>query len=112
MHIVKSDRSNKISASASTTIDEYLMDDGDISGAIAEIHGRYPEKGFVRNEVFKELVYVLSGTGKIEVDGKEFQFSEGDTLLILAGEKYYWEGNFRIFMATTPKFDPKNHKII
>lgn len=88
------------------------MDDGDISGAVAEIHGRYPEKGFVQNEVFKELVYVLSGTGKIEVDGKEFQFSEGDVLLILPGEKYFWEGNFKIFMATSAKFDPKLHKIV
>ena len=88
------------------------MDNEDISGAIADINGRYPEKGFVRNEVFKELVYVLSGTGKVEVDGKEFRFSQGDTLLILPGEKYFWEGNFRIFMATAPKFDPNRHKII
>lgn len=88
------------------------MDNQDISGAVAEIHGRYPEKGFVRNEVFKELVYVLSGSGKIEVDGKEFQFSQGDVLLLLPGEKYYWEGKLKIFMVTAPKFDPKQHKII
>ncbi len=88
------------------------MKDKNISGAVAEIHGRYPEKGFAKNELCKELVFVISGEGEIVTEKEKIFFTVGDTILIDKNEKYYWTGNFSIFMATAPKFSAEQHKII
>jgi len=111
MQLVKASSSNKVAASASTTIYEYRMDNQAISGAVADIHGRYPEKGFAKNEISKELVYVLDGKGNvITPDGKQ-RIKRGDVVLLLNNELFAWEGNLRLFMATAPKFDPRQHTI-
>lgn len=110
--IVKVAEVNKIPASRSTTIFEYLMEEKDVSGAVTEIHGRYPEKGFAQNTLCKELVFVISGEGEIITEEDILSFDTGDTILIDKNEKYYWLGNFSIFMATTPKFSAAQHKII
>ena len=111
MEIVKKNQTNQVNASPSTTIHEYLTKNQDLSGAIADIRGRYPEKGFAKNEVSKELVYVLEGSGKVITTDGEHTLEQGDVVLLLNGELFAWEGNFRIFMATAPKFDPNQHKI-
>ena len=112
MKIVKVAEVNKIPASRSTTIFEYLMKDKNLSGAVAEIHGRYPEKGFAQNKLCKELVFVISGEGEIITEKGKLSFDIGDTILIDRNEKYYWLGNFSIFMATAPAFSAGQHKII
>lgn len=111
MQIVKHTETNKIAASPSTTIWEYLTPDKNISGAVAQINGRYPERGFAVNEVSKELAFVVSGSGKIISPSKETPLDLDDVILICPNEPFAWEGNLTIFMATAPKFDPKQHKI-
>jgi mannose-6-phosphate isomerase-like protein (cupin superfamily) len=95
-----------------TSISEFQMDYQDISGALAAINGRYPESGLVLNEVSSELVYVLKGSGKIITSDNETAFKEGDVIYIDKKESFAWEGNFEIFMATSPKFDPSQHKSV
>ncbi len=95
-----------------TRITEYPMSEKNISGAVAEIHGRYPETGFALNKKSKELVYIMEGNGKIITEKETAEFSKGDVIYIDKNEKFAWDGNFTMFMATTPAFDPKQHKII
>lgn len=111
MIIVKKIKSNKIIPSSSTTICEYLMNELGISGAVAKISGRYPQHGFAINEISKELVYVLSGNGKIITPTKTIEFSHGDVIFIDKQEKFAWQGEFRIFMVTAPKLNPNQHKV-
>ncbi|KKU87745.1 hypothetical protein A3A64_02210 [Candidatus Gottesmanbacteria bacterium RIFCSPLOWO2_01_FULL_48_11] len=111
MQVVKNKETNKVSPSATTTIWEYLADSQDISGAVAQVNGRYPEKGFAVNEISKELAFVVSGNGKIVSSSGETSLDLGDVILIQPNEPFAWEGNFTIFMATAPTFDPKQHKI-
>lgn len=89
---------------------EYSLDDKDINAAIGKITGRYPDKNRVVNTKCKELAYIISGSGKVVVEGKEYFFNAGDVLLIEPGERYYWEGNFDVFMPCTPAWYPKQHK--
>lgn len=96
----------------STTIKEFPTNSPDVSGATASINGRYPENGFAFNEVSKELVYITQGNGKIVTEKEELSFAEGDVIFIENNEKYYWEGNFSMFMANTPKFSADQHKIV
>ena len=91
---------------------EYPLGDADIDFATVELMGRYPDKGRVMNQMSKEVCLILKGSGKVVIEGKETPLNEGDVVMMEPGEKYFWEGNFRIFMATAPKFDPNRHKII
>ena len=111
MQIIKHNQTNKVSPAAGTTIWEYPTTDKMISGAVAKISGRYPLVGFAING-FKELVFVISGNGFVVTPKGRKEIDVGDEILLDTNEKYAWEGNMTLFMATTPKFDPKKHKIV
>ena len=112
MHIVPSSESRKIVASPTTTIWEFAMEDTSISGAVTEIKNRYPEKGYAVNEVSKELAFIVSGDGYIVTPNKKRPIRVGDLVFLDKCEQFAWEGALTRFMATTPKFDPKQHKIV
>lgn len=46
-------------------VNEYGFGDKDIDLTTAQINGRYPEEGFCVNTEVKEMIYCLSGKGKI-----------------------------------------------
>lgn len=112
MILVKQNQAKKIVPDSSTKIWEYLMDDDEVSGAVTEINGRYPENGFAYNEKSKEMVYVISGNGKIVQPNAETSINTGDMLIIDRYEKFAWEGNLKLLLVTLPKFDPNQHKIV
>lgn len=86
------------------------MGDKDINGAIIKLNGRYPDRGTVVNMVCKEIGYVIKGKGKVVVENKEIEISEGDLILIEAKEKYYWEGSLEMFVPCVPAWYPEQHK--
>lgn len=113
MQKVSQKETHRVDTSPTTSIEEYLMRDRHISGATAIISGRYPETGFATNLVSYELVLVLSGNGFIGIKGKkEVPIELGNCLLIKPREKYYWKGHMALFMASTPKWNPSQHKIV
>lgn len=106
MQIVKETQKRTLALMPTCVVHEYDTQDGFISGAAAEIRGRYPEHGFVVNKKIKELAYVLSGHGHlITAEGKK-EISSGDVIFIDHGEKFAWDGDITLFITTTPPFDP------
>lgn len=89
---------------------EYPLDDKDINAAVIQITGRYPEKGNAVNELCKELAYIMKGSGRLVVEDKEYNLEEKDSILINAGERFFWEGDMEIFMPCTPAWYPEQHK--
>lgn len=112
MTIIHPKDTHKVIASDTTTIWEYLMDEPSLSGAVAEINGRYPEKGFAANKISKELAFVISGRGTIITPKIKHTLEVGDVIFLDKGEQFAWEGTFSIFMVTSPKFNSHQHKII
>jgi len=110
MKIIKKNQAEIHKNSGDCTAIEYPLGDKDINGAVIELNGRYPSKDRVVNLKCKEMAYVIKGSGKLVVEEKEIKLSEGDLALIEAGEKYFWEGNMRIFMPCTPAWYPEQHK--
>lgn len=110
--MIPSEKAEKTQASTSTTIWEFPTGDRVISGAVAQITGRYPEKGFAVNQKSKELAFVISGSGLVVTPKERRALEVGDLIFLDAGEPFAWEGSLTIFMVTTPAFDPKQHKII
>ena len=91
---------------------EYPLKDTDINGAVIQLSGRYPAQGRATNTQCKELAYVIEGSGKIVVDGKEVTLAQGDVILIKPGEKFYWDGIMTLFISCTPAWTPEQHKYV
>lgn len=110
MKIITKNQAKEFKNSDVCTAIEYSLEDEDINGAIIELSGRYPDKGRTVNEKCKELAYIIEGSGKVVVEKREYSLQAEDVLLIEAGEKFFWEGNMRIFMPCTPAWYPEQHK--
>ncbi len=110
MKIIRKNQTKIFKNSEACTAIEYPLGDKDINGAVIELNGRYPDKGRTVNLKCKELAYIMKGSGRAEVQGKELKLNEGDLVLIEAGEKFFWEGNMQIFMPCTPAWYPEQHK--
>jgi len=89
---------------------EYSIEDKDINIAYIEIDGRYPDKGRVTNTECKEMLFVVEGSGKVVVEGKEIALNTHDVALILPNQKYYFEGKLKMVMPCSPAWFPKQHK--
>jgi mannose-6-phosphate isomerase-like protein (cupin superfamily) len=110
MKIVKKDHTKIFHNSAVCSAIEYPIGDKDINGAVIELNGRYPDKGRVVNEKCKELVYVIGGSGALTVEGQDIQLAEGDMVLIEPAEKYFFEGNLKLFTPCVPAWYTEQHK--
>lgn len=91
---------------------EYSFGDSDLNIALVTVNGRYPETGYVMNQVCKEAGYVVSGEGKLGLaSGEITTVSVGDAILLQPGEKYYWEGDSLVLvMPCSPAFYPEQHQ--
>lgn len=52
-------------------VSEYPTGDKEINFAIAKVSSRYPETGLACNTLYKEIVYIQNGNGKIVVNDIE-----------------------------------------
>jgi mannose-6-phosphate isomerase-like protein (cupin superfamily) len=75
MKLIKKEEAKIFKNSSACTAIEYPLGDSAINGAVIELNGRYPDKGRAVNELCKELFYVIKGSGKVEVDSREFEIS-------------------------------------
>jgi mannose-6-phosphate isomerase-like protein (cupin superfamily) len=107
--LIKKSETKKHSNSPKCIAYEYPFTDKDINIAFIEIKGRYPDKDRVTNKVCKEIVFVVKGKGKIEVDGKELLISEGDSIFIQPSQKYFFEGNLEIITSCHPTWYSEQH---
>lgn len=110
MKVIHKNQTEKFKNSDSCTAIEYPLEDKDIDGAVVELVGRYPEKGRVVNLKCKELSYIVSGSGKIVVEGHETVVQEGDLVLINPKERYFWDGNIVMFISCNPVWQIDQHK--
>jgi mannose-6-phosphate isomerase-like protein (cupin superfamily) len=89
---------------------EYPLGDKDINGAVIKLKGRYPDKGWAMNLKCKEVAYVMNGSGRVVVEGREIRLKQGDMILIEPKEKYFWDGEMELFMPCTPAWYPGQYK--
>lgn len=110
MRIVRKEEAVRFESSDKRVAFEYELGDKDINGAYIEISGRYPEENRVVNEVCKEIVFVINGSGKVVVEGTEILLKQGDQVLIEPGEKFYFDGHLSIFEPCSPAWYPEQYK--
>ncbi len=89
---------------------EYPSKDKRLNGSIIKLSGRYPDSGRVYNLKCKELFYIVSGSGIVEIEGNKNKISKGDLIFIEPKEKYFWKGKIEMFVASSPAWNPKQQK--
>lgn len=89
---------------------EYPLGSKVINGALIEIKGRYPDSGNVMNQVCKEIVYVVKGSGKVVVEDREQDIQAGDSIFIDNNEKFCWLGDITIYAVCSPAYYPEQHE--
>lgn len=110
IEIVRKVQAQKHKNGDSCIANEYPMDNKDIGGAVVKVSGRYPDKERVVNENCYELVFIMDGSGKIVVEGEEVKLKVGDIVLVEPEERYFWDGNLVLFVASHPSWYPNQHK--
>lgn len=110
MKVCHHDKTQKFEHGATCTAFEYPINDKDINLALIELDGRYPTEGRAVNEICKELAYVLSGQGSVEVEGEVIELTAGDVVLIEPGEKYFWQGRMKLLMPCTPAWTAEQYR--
>lgn len=109
--ISKSKTKKNINATNCSSL-EYPSKDKNINGAIVKLNGKYPKIGKAANLKCKELIYILSGSGKIIINDKVNKIKKGDIIIINKNEKYILNGKLNMFVACTPSWNKKQHKFI
>lgn len=89
---------------------EYPTNNKDINIAFVEINGRYPDEGYCLNEICTESCYVIDGSGKLYVDNMEYELEKDTVVIINPGELYYYVGDLRLCVPSTPAWTPEQHK--
>jgi len=110
-HVKLSD-AKKHRNSPQCTVYEYPMDTSEISIGVAEITGRYPDEGYALNHACSEMGFILEGKGTLVTEKRQIDLFPGDVVYIPPGEKFYWEGNFKVVLPTSPAWSPQQHELV
>jgi len=112
--LIKKANAKTINVAPEFKILEYgHLGNGISNGTVAEINGRYPLLGWGKNKVSDELVYVISGSGWIEMPSKKEMLSEGDVAFIPKGQRIAWSGDqLKVFIPCIPAWTYEQHELI
>lgn len=111
--LIKKENRIKKQIAKNSFVWEYPLHNKKLEVALARINGRFPDSGKTVNKVCQEIYYVISGSGKIFIEGKEFKLNKGDAFLIKPKKKYHVSGkNLFLVCSTSPAWYPKQQKLI
>ncbi len=113
MNHIKSDSSIQFQNSPDCVAYEYeFKDEKDINSAVIELSGRYPEIGYAVNLVCKELVFVIEGSGDVSTIHDKTHLETGDMIRLDSNEQYYFNGNMKLLISSTPAWYPEQYQNI
>jgi mannose-6-phosphate isomerase-like protein (cupin superfamily) len=112
MKIIRLNESEVFKNGNTCEVNEYPFNDPDINIGTAKINGRFPESGYLVNEIVKEYVYVVDGSGQIVTESQTIEFNVGDVVYIPVGEPYYWKAHCFLVMPCQPAWSPEQSRNI
>jgi len=110
MKVIYRNQAKEYSNSENCSGFEFDLGDKNLDGAVVNVSGRYPDNGRAVNEGCKEIAYVIDGSGKIFIEGELFNIKSEDLIVIDKGERFYWDGTFKLFVYCTPAWFSEQHK--
>ena len=106
------DTTEEFSKGKTSKVYEYKIEDSDINYSIVKISGRFPEEKWAINYKCKELVHVLDGSGILVIGATRYDLKKDDVVLLGTEEKYYFMGDMRLGVSSTPAWYPEQHDIL
>ncbi len=85
-----------------------------ISVAYIEVNGRHPsgrDKQFIEHDLHV-LFYVIKGNAVVTIDNKQYKVTEGDSIIIQPGKKYWIEGKISYIAVTTPAYYSEQNEVV
>jgi len=80
----------------------------DFSFASAATFNVTERHGKCKNTVSNRVYYVIEGSGKFVIEGKEVAVKATDVVIIPKNTVYDYMGKMKLFLVHTPAYDPKN----
>lgn len=80
--------------------------------AVVETDGTYPEKGRSVNERCTETLYMISGEFTLTAQGIPYTLHEGDVFMILPHTEYAIVGKGKALVLITPAWDKTQNSIV
>ena len=108
MEIVKYANRTTHPAHENASVDEYIMQNKDIDVCVVTVSGRAPARGRMVNRTYICVCYCIAGAGTV----CGWPVATGDAFNIIAGEPYWFDGNFKFIMCGTPAFDPAQNSVV
>lgn len=113
MKIIKRENATTKSNSSTCTITEYSFGNKDSDLSVATINGRCPENGYGLNEKCNELALLIEGQVTLTLKGTNPELiNPGDSVLLNAGEPYFWNGNCKMIISCSPAWNADQYKIV
>ena len=111
-HIKAQDGNRRKNSEACTAVEYEFEGEKNINSAVIELNGRYPSEGFALNSICEEIVYIVDGSGKLITTETETIFSTGDMLKIEPNQRYYFDGNVKLLISSSPAWYPEQYQNI
>lgn len=94
------------------TVVEYPVDGKDMDMGLFYIKDAYPATGFCRNKITKLLLYVMNGSGTVQIEDNSVAVETGCALAIPANHKYKFSGAFECVISSTPAWDADQFELV
>jgi len=91
------------------TIFDYDLKTKDIGIALQEVNGK---SQYMINKKCDEFGFVISGSGKLFVEDKEFELKEESAFHIPIGKKSLIKGNIKFITITRPDWFPEQCEMV
>jgi mannose-6-phosphate isomerase-like protein (cupin superfamily) len=112
---MKKKQSKPLSSSHSPEcrVQEFDIGSKNMSLAVANIHGRYPEKGSACNTACEQIYHVVSGSATLHLEKGDFEIKKGDTHFFNKKEAYWLEAkDLEVVITNTPAWIREQYKIL
>lgn len=80
--------------------------------AVVETDGVYPEQGYSLNQRCTETLYMLSGEFTLTANDAVYVLKEGDVFMVLPQTRYALKGKGKAMVVITPAWDKSQNSIV
>lgn len=111
--LIKEGDTQEHNNSKTCSVREYEFPTNEFGFATTQINGRYPEQKRAVNLECEQLMYVISGSGKVHSDKGDFEIDKGDSYHIKKRERYWIEGSKLVLaLMNFPKWNEAQYQIV
>lgn len=87
----------------------YTLSNGKLGIELDYIDMTFGHKYYQKETESIHIYFILEGSGKANINGKEYELNKGDTIEIPINTEFCFKGNFKMIEIMNPPFNPNTH---